>query len=206
MNYREYSDSELCSMICESNEEAKEILFNKYKYIIDYIVKKYLLSSMKVGIEYNDLYQEALLGFTDAINSYDETKEASIATFITLCVERKLQNTILKAKSIKNKMFLQTLSLDYQESTEVLPLKEMISDNCKNDPLNNITNDENYLELLKKIKEELSDKEYEVFSLLVTGLSYVEIAEKLDKNPKQIDNAIQRIKNKIKKIRDKELK
>lgn len=200
MNYKEYSDSELCSMICENNEDAKDILFKKYKYIIDIIIKKYSLSAVKVGIEYNDLYQEALVGFTDALNSYDEKKDASIATFITLCVERKLQNTILKAKAIKNKMFIQALSLDYQENSEESPLKEIISDNYKNDPLNNMTNDENYLELIEKIKNELSIQEYEVFALLSSGLNYIEIANQLSKNPKQIDNAIQRIKNKIKKI------
>ena len=199
MDYKEYSDSELCSMICENNEDAKDILFKKYKYIIDIIIKKYSLSAVKVGIEYNDLYQEALVGFTDALNSYDENKDASIATFITLCVERKLQNTILKAKTIKNKMFIQALSLDYQEDSES-PLSERISDNSKNDPLNNMTNDESYIELIDKIKKELSNNEYEVFTLMVSGLNYIEIAEQLDKNPKQIDNAIQRIKSKIKKI------
>ena len=56
-----------------------------------------------------------------------------------------------------------------------------------------------YLTIVK-IKNELSSSEYEVFTLMVSGLSYIEIAEQLNKNPKQIDNAIQRIKIKIKKI------
>lgn len=200
MDYKEYSDGELCSMICEANEDAKDILFAKYKYIIDIVIKKYLLSSIKVGIEYNDLYQEALVGFTDAINSYAEEKDASLATFITLCVERKLQNTVIRAKTLKNKMFLEALSLDYQKNSEDSSLKEMISDQSKNDPLHNITNEETYKELLEKIKNELSSNEYEVFTLLITGLTYIEIANELNKNPKQVDNTIQRIRNKIKNI------
>lgn len=200
MDYKEYSDGELCSMICEANEDAKDILFAKYKYIIDIVIKKYLLSSIKVGIEYNDLYQEALVGFTDAINSYVEEKDASLATFITLCVERKLQNTVIRAKTLKNKMFLEALSLDYQKNSEDSSLKEMISDQSKNDPLRNITNEETYKELLEKIKNELSSNEYEVFTLLITGLTYIEIANELNKNPKQVDNTIQRIRNKIKNI------
>lgn len=200
MDYKEYSDGELCTMICEANEDAKDILFAKYKYIIDIVIKKYLLSSIKVGIEYNDLYQEALVGFTDAINSYVEEKDASLATFITLCVERKLQNTVIRAKTLKNKMFLEALSLDYQKNSEDSSLKEMISDQSKNDPLRNITNEETYKELLEKIKNELSSNEYEVFTLLITGLTYIEIANELNKNPKQVDNTIQRIRNKIKNI------
>ena len=200
MDYKEYSDSELCSMISENNEDAKDILYKKYKYINDLIIKKYLLSAMKVGIEYNDLYQEALVGFSDALNSYNEKKEAALPTFITLCVERRLQNTIIKASSEKNTMFLRALSLDYQQTTDDSPLKEIISDNHKNDPLYNITHDENYNELMSKIENELSDNENEVFTLLITGLDYITIAKQLDKTPKQVDNTIQRIKNKVKKI------
>ena len=200
MDYKEYSDNELCSMICENNEEAKDILYAKYKYIIDIIIKKYTLSATKVGIEYSDLYQEALVGFSDALNSYNDSKEASIATFITLCVERRLQNIIVKAKSMKNIMFLQTLSLDYQNNIDATPLKDIVSDKSKNDPLNNIASDEEYMELVNKIEAKLSSQEKEVFTLMIAGLSSNEIVKELDKNPKQIDNTIQRIKMKAKKV------
>ena len=39
-----------------------------------------------------------------------------------------------------------------------------------------------------------------MYKLLISGMSYNEIAETLHKNPKQIDNAIQRLKGKIKEI------
>lgn len=206
MDYKEYSDNELCSMICENNEEAKDILFDKYKGVINIVIKKYLMASLKAGIEYNDLYQEALVGFTDAINSYDEKKDASIKTFITLCVERRLQKTILKANAMKNKFFFESLSLDYQENDKVDPLKEVISDNNKNDPLINITDDERYNELLDKINNILSNSEKEVFDLMISGLNYIEIANELGKNTKQIDNSIQRLKTKIRNILNDETK
>lgn len=200
MNYKEYSDSELCSMICENNEQAKDILFEKYKYIIDLVIKKYSLSATKLGIEYSDFYQEALVGFSDAINSYNEEKEASMATFITLCVERKLQNTIVKAKAIKNEMYLKSFSLEYKLKDVDVQLKDVISDKHKNDPLYNITDEEKYNDLTNKIKDILSNSEYEVYVLLISGLDYKQIAKQLNKDPKQIDNTIQRIRNKIKKI------
>lgn len=200
MDYKEYSDSELCSMICESDEEAKEILLKKYNYIIDLIIKKYIMASLKLGIEYNDLYQEALVGFTDALISYDENKDASLKTFISLCVDRRLQKVLIKAKTKKNEIILQALSLDYQKNEEELPLKEIISDNSKNDPLYNITSNENYEELLKQIKSNLSNSEYEVFKMMLLNNNYLEISKILNKSPKQIDNTMQRIKSKIKKI------
>ena len=202
MNYEEYSDGELYSLICESDEDAKDMLFMKYKYIIDIVIKKYAFSAMKYGFEYKDLYQEALVGFSDALQSYQEDKNSSMATFITLCVDRRLQNTIRKAGRIKNKVLLESLSLDHVYEEYNIPLKEVISDNNEHDPLTNITKDEEFDELLEFIEKSLSSSEYEVYKLLISGLSYGEIAKVLGKSPKQIDNAIQRIKNKIKEILD----
>jgi len=200
MKYDEYSDSELFSLICEENEDAKDVMFLKYKYIIDIVIKKYAFTAMKYGFEYKDLYQEALVGYSDAIISYKDNKNASLSTFITLCVDRRLQNTIKKAGRIKNKILLESLSLDHVYDQYDIPLRDVISDNSMNDPLVNITKDEEFDELLDIIEKSLSTSEYEVYKLLISGLSYVEIAKILDKNPKQIDNAIQRIKNKIRDI------
>lgn len=200
MNYEEYSDGELYSLICESDEDAKDMLFMKYKYIIDIVIKKYAFSAMKYGFEYKDLYQEALVGFSDALQSYQEDKNSSMATFITLCVDRRLQNTIRKAGRIKNKVLLESLSLDHVYEEYNIPLKEVISDNNEHDPLTNITKDEEFDELLEFIEKSLSSSEYEVYKLLISGMSYGEIAKVLGKSPKQIDNAIQRIKNKVKEI------
>ncbi len=200
MIYDEHSDSELFSLVCEENEDAKDIIFMKYKYIIDIVIRKYAFSAMKFGFEYKDLYQEALVGFTDALNSFKDDKNASLSTFITLCVDRRLQNTIKKAGRIKNKIFLDSLSLDHVYDQYEIPLRDIISDNSLNDPLINITKDEEFDELLNIIGKSLSSNEYEVYKLLITGLSYTEIAEVLRKNPKQVDNAIQRIKNKVKII------
>ena len=200
MNYEEYSDGELYSLICESDEDAKDMLYMKYKYIIDIVIKKYAFTAMKYGFEYKDLYQEALVGFSDALTSYNEEKNSSMPTFITLCVDRRLQNAIRKAGRIKNKVLLESLSLDHVYEEYDIPLKEIISDNNENDPLTNITKDEEFDELLDFIEKSLSSSEYEVYKLMISGMDYNEIAKVLGKSPKQIDNAIQRIKNKVKDI------
>ncbi|MCI8575571.1 MAG: sigma-70 family RNA polymerase sigma factor [Bacilli bacterium] len=199
MNYHDYSDSELYSLVCESSEEAKEIIYTKYKYIIDVIIKKYVFSAKKLGVEYNDLYQEGLVGFADALNHYDETKKVQLSTFLSLCIERRLQNAILKAGRLKNKILLDSLSLDHEYGEYQIPLREMIRDE-KSDPLLGISKEEDYNELLEKIKNLLSESEYEVYNLLIHDLSYQDIAFILNKTPKQIDNTIQRLKHKIKMI------
>ena len=202
MEYRDYSDSELISMINEESEDAKDILFEKYKYIIDIIVKKYKVMANTLGIEYHDLYQEALLGFIDATRNYDADKEAGLPRFITVCVERKLQVAVIKAGRIKNKIIYDSLSLEHSYDYFKQPLMYIISDNNENNPLKNIVSEEDFKELSDNIKEALSDSEYEVYTLMIGGLNYQEIATLLDRSPKQIDNSIQRIKTKVKKIID----
>ena len=201
MDY-EYSDDQLIQMIREESAEAKDIIFDKYKYIIDIELKKYHNMANILGYDYNDLYQDALYGFADGINSYREDKDASLATFLTLCVDRKLQQSIKRAGRIKNKLMHDSLSLEHIYDQFSFPLKDLLSDNSKNDPLENIIKDEKLKELVEAIKNDLSDKEYEVYSLMLSGLKYNEIAILLNRSPKQIDNTIQRLKNKIKKILD----
>ena len=200
MSYKDISDEQLIHMLHESSEDAKDLLFEKYKYIIDIELKKYSSMARVLGYDYNDLYQDALVGFSDALVSYRTDKHAALASFITLCVDRKLQVCIKKAGRLKNKLLNESLSLEHVYDAYTSPLMDLLSDNKENDPLENIVKEEKMAELVSSIKERLSDMEYEVYSLMVNGLKYDEIATLLNKDLKQVDNTIQRIKGKIKKI------
>lgn len=200
MDYKDYPDSELYMMICEENEDAKEILYEKYKYVLNILIKKYSYVASQVGIDSKELYSEALLGFADAINDYKEDKNANFSTFLSLCVSRKLKKAITHAMTKKNKLINESYSLDKIYDKSGLPLIELISDDVKTDPLISISEEEHYQELVNKIKQELSRFECQVFELMLNEFNYNEISELLEKTPKQIDNTIQRIKSKAKLI------
>lgn len=200
MNYDELNDNELINMVRESSDDAKDLLFEKYKYIIDIELKKYSSMAKQLGYDYHDLMQDALLGFSDALNSYRDDRYTALSSFITLCVDRKLQVSIKKAGRKKNKLLNDSLSLEYVYKQYASPLMDIISDNNENDPLESILKEETFKELLEDIQNHLSKSEYEVYSLMINGLKYDEIATLLDKNLKQVDNTIQRVKTKIKKI------
>ncbi len=200
MKYKDINDQELINMLHESSEDAKDILFEKYRYIIDIEMKKYSSMARALGYDINDLYQDALVGFSDALNSYRDDRHAALPSFITLCVDRKLQVSIKKAGRLKNKLLNDSLSLEHVYDTYASPLMDLLSDNNENDPLESILKEEKTKELIDSIKSVLSDSEYEVYSLMVNGLKYDEIATLLNKSLKQVDNTIQRVKNKIKKI------
>lgn len=200
MKYNDVNDFELISMVHESSDDAKAILFEKYKYIIDIEVRKYLRACKGTRYDYNDLYQDALVGFSDAINSFRDDKKTALSSFITLCVDRKLQVTVAKINRMKNKMFTDSLSLEHSYGSYGSPLSELLSDNREHDPLQNILKEERVNSIQENIKKSLSSSEYDVYLLMAKGMKYDEIAKELGKSLKQVDNAMQRIKNKIKKI------
>lgn len=194
------NDNELIMLYHEENEDAKNILYYKYKFIIDILIKKYSKYLISLNIDYQEIYSECTVGFSDSLRNYQDDKSASLATFITLCIERRIKNIIRKYNRDKYKGMQDTYSLDFIYNDTDTSLMELVSDDCEHDPLKNITEQEGYEELLRSIKEKLTDNENDVFTLMISGLSYTEIASILDKTPKQIDNTIQRLKHKIKNI------
>ena len=199
MDYEEYNDHELIMLISENNDDARNIIYEKYHYIIDIIFKKYYKRALALAVEPSDLFQDALLGFTDAINRYKEEDQASFATFATMCVDRRIKTTLRNAQTIKNKIASDTVSLEY-EYDDFLTLKDMIKDDRLVDPLDEVTDQEYYQELNNRILKELSDNEKQVYQLMKESYNYHEIAKILNKEPKQVDNTMQRIKNKIKTL------
>ncbi len=195
----EYNDVELVHLVNENNEEAKDMLYNKYKYIIDIIMSKYKKVFYVLGMDQAEVRQEAMLAFTDALVSYSSEKEASIPTFISLVIERKIQNCIRKADTIKNKKNNQNYSLDYEYESFNKPLKDIIGD-PNSDPFIKVQGLEAYNELVAKINGILSPLEHEVYKLLINGFSYQDIAKILHREPKQIDNTIQRVRSKIRDL------
>ncbi len=201
MRYAKLDDNELFSMVCESNEDAREDLYKRYKTHIGFLIKKYSRIAYKLGIDISELESEASIGFAEAMNRYDIDKDASLKTFISMCVEGRIINYLKKCES-KGKKGKKTLSLDYgyTDDDEDVTTFESYIGSYNNDPLTKYTEKEKVDELISELKMKLSYNEYEVFRLMKDGLTYQEVAKRLNKTPKQIDNARERIKLKIKDI------
>ena len=194
------SDKELINLIYENPDEAKELIFDKYNYLIDIYIKKYSKLIRNLSIDEQDLRSEASFGFSDGIKSFSSSKDTSLQTFLSLCINRRVINYIDKNARKKAQVINDTLSLDYIKDGETSPLIDILSDDNKFNPLENLTTYETIDEIIKGAQKNLSPFEYEVLSYMLDGVSYQIIAQKLDKTPKQIDNTIQRIKLKMKKI------
>ncbi len=193
MGKYEYNDYELLDYIQESNEDATEILYDKYKHIIESIAKSKLNNN--IGLEFNDLVQEGMIGFSEAIRDYKNQKDVTFYTFASLCIERQILTAIKKATRDKHKLLNDSISLDYTYN-EDSNLYDNISDDNQPTPEDKIIEMEEEKQLYKIIVDKLSTFEKQVFDLKIKNYSYKEISASLNVDTKKIDNAIQRIKQK----------
>ncbi len=198
MDYRNYNDNELVSYIEEKHEDARDIMFEKYRPLIVSSANKMHKSCKYNGLEINDLIQEGFLGLSNAITHYSEQKDTSFYTFSKTCIERRMISLIISTKRLKHKILNESLSLEgSSDDSEGVGLELFLGD-TNSDPENVLLYNEEKSELITNIKKRLTDFEEQVFELKINNFNYREIADILDKNPKAIDNALQRIKVKAK--------
>lgn len=200
--YKDYNDYELLELVHANNEEARSIVYKKYEPLIVSYSKKMLPYCKNAGLEVNDLVQEGMLGLTNAINTFKEDKNILFYTYAKTCIERKIISSSIKANRFKHKPLNDSLSFDQEVVDGSIHLGDFFgNDNINPEKL--VINEEQYVELVEELNKVLTEFESQVFSLKTNGFDYKEIASILDRNSKAIDNALQRIKSKLKKILNK---
>ena len=193
MDYNDIDDVELITLLEENDENVRNIIYDKYSYLVDILIKKYQRAIRYYRINYDEIKCEALYAFSDGIHSFTSTKYASLKTFLYVCIERRLLNYIRHAMSGKQQTINESLSLDF-----------LVSDDNITNPLHSLMEKENSNKIYMLAKNNLSEFEYTVFNYMVNNFSYNEIAKIMGKSPKQIDNAIKRIKIKMRDLIEKE--
>ena len=183
------NDKELLEK-AKTDKVAVEELLKKYKNIVLKIARHYFI----VGGDIDDLMQEGMIGLYQAINTYDESKEASFKTFAMLCIKRRILTAIKKANAKKNQIFL------YLVDNDSLVFFDKPS-NRENPEINYISK-ENFDYINEAIHKKLSKLEQKVLKLYLAGESYIEIAQKLKIEKKSVDNALARIRHKLSCILD----
>lgn len=194
-NYNILTDEEMVKMAQEGSVTAEEYLIKKYKDL----VKKKSSTYFIMGGDKEDVIQEGMIGIFKAIRGFDEEKEASFKTFAEICINRQIISAIRNSNLQKHQILNESISLssDNDPEGEQKTLEERLPSNKSDDP--------ETLMLMKEIGQYLKEESHEIFSTLeqkvwdrmLQGKTYQEIAVELEKTPKAIDNAMQRIKKKI---------
>lgn len=197
INFIELKDEELVRLTQEENNtDAQDFLINKYKNLVKIRSRTYFL----VGAENEDVVQEGMIGLYKAIRDY-KPSDAQFKTFARICIDRQVITAIKTANRKKhmplNSYFSLNITVSEDNSDNIY--MDLLEESKNSNPEQLLIDKENVKNLKNKINNLLSDFEKHVLKLYLKGKNYSDIAKKLQKDEKSIDNAIQRIRNKISK-------
>ena len=187
----EADDNTLIRAYRNGDADAAEILMNRYKQMVRSTARELYL----VGGDREDLLQEGMLGLFKAIRQYDPDREASFSTFAGMLVSRQMYTAIEASRRKKHQALNSSISLNELEEDQGDGALGTVES-----PETIYLEEENARTLQKQIEDSLSPLETKVFRLYLEGQDYGQIVSALGKKPKSIDNALQRIRAKVRSV------
>ncbi|MFU2158917.1 MULTISPECIES: sigma-70 family RNA polymerase sigma factor [Caldisericum] len=164
--------NELLKLAKTHDRNAQEEILKIYTPFIKKIVRYYGLFLSKE--DRDDLYLEALLAALKSIDAYNENY-GNFENFLFINVRNRILDFLRRRKF-------------------EVPLEEAISKTY------DFEKEIEIKEEIDEFKKLLAPKELKVFELYLDGFKIGEIADILQEDYKSIDNAIQRIKKKVKQF------
>ncbi len=175
------ADEKLIEQIRSGNGDAFSVLIYKYEEFLEHKVNSFDFDKT----QHDDYMQEAVLSFFTAVNTYDGAM-SSFHTYLNVCVTRALIS------------FKRKLNRHYESQTLVEDDSRLLLEDSNCDPQNVLENKEQIDVLMQDIKMQLSDFELKALILYLGGGSYDSIAKSLGTTAKSVDNALQRVRIKLK--------
>ena len=187
------TDTELVMMSRNGDASAEEFLMKKYSRL----VRKEIRFLFIMGADSDDLLQEGMIGLVKAIRGYVPENNASFSTFATVCVRRQIRTAITSYNRKKHSP-LNTYVSFYSCEDEVADMIDIMCESDIDNPEKIVLAEEKRNEIYKDIEEKLSDMEKDILRLYLRGLSYSDISMETGKNEKAVNNALTRIRLKLK--------
>ena len=191
--YGDFTDEQLIERLRSGETQIMEYILDKYKPL----VRKKANAMYLIGGETDDLIQEGMIGLFKAIRDYDAGRETSFFHFAELCISGQLYNAVEASNRKKHAPLNSYVSFYAGSEEEGQSLLDSLSSGEIGNPEDMIISQENAKQFWKQLRERLSGMEQQVLDEYLSGLNYKQIAQRMGKSPKAIDNALQRIKGKI---------
>lgn len=198
MEFEKMSENDIINLAQKRENAAMEYLLEKYKPLVRQKTRKLFL----IDGDKDDLIQEGMIGLFKAVRDYQVGKDAAFRTFADLCISRQLYSAIKKSNRLKNQplnSYVSIYSDEFSDADELAGDRTVISSGSDNiaNPEAIMIDRENAIDMQNKMFDKLSKMEREVLKRYLEGMTYQGIAADMEKSPKSIDNALQRIKGKI---------
>ena len=195
MPYEAFSDEELIEKLRQGEDDITDYILEKYKPL----VRKKTNAMYLIGGETEDLIQEGMIGLFKAIRDYKPDKDASFYHFAELCINRQLYSALEASNRKKHQPLNSYISLSEQEHPDAVAAELLVDK--ESGPEQTVIEQEVWEEYKKRLAQNLSRMENQVLQYYLDGNHYIQIAEMMDKSPKSIDNALQRIRQKIRQMK-----
>ena len=192
------TDEQLVLSARRGDGESVELLLNRYKNLVRTRAKAMYIA----GAESDDLIQEGMIGLFKAIRDFDEEKNVSFSAFALLCVRRQMITALKSATRMKHMPLNSYVSLNkliYEEDNERTLMDTLENADTAGNPEEMLLREQDRSDIRSTMDRILSRMEMEVLAQYLDGRSYVQIAQKMGKDVKSVDNALQRIKKKVEK-------
>lgn len=196
--YKEQTDKELIRSIRTGDRVAESVLISRYQYLAHVKARSYFLT----GADHEDTVQEGMIGLFKAIRDYKEGELCSFRSFAILCITRQIITAVKTHARKKHNPLSSYQSLDTQVPDESILdslASQSLGSDKSEDPLQLFIFEEELDTVIGVLREKLSDLEWSVFVEYLDGKSYQEIAVDVACETKVVDNALCRIKQKIRK-------
>lgn len=199
-SFERMSDEDAVLAAQNGSEDAFDYLLRKFRPAVMRRAGSYFLA----GADKDDIIQEGMIGLFKAVRDYKPDRDAAFPTFAELCITRQIITAVKSASRLKHAPLNTYVSLDKPVNDEEYDhsLMDIIASGDSSNPEDIIIDRENKELVEVKMEEVLSKLECRVLALYLKGKSYGEIAASINKDPKSIDNALQRIKKKFEKLSD----
>lgn len=192
-SYNELTDTELQSLAVQGDSTAENELAIRYLRLVRICSRPYFLA----GGDSEDLIQEGMMGLLSAIREYDPTLGSSFKNYAEICVKRRLLSAVKSASRLKHAFLNDGVSLEEILSEESRNLTAYSVEAFSRSPEEQVLARESKNDFISTFSRYLSRFEIKVLELYLDGLSYSEIADACGKAQKSVDNAVQRIRNKL---------
>lgn len=190
--YQDCTDEELITRLRAGEREISDYLMEKYKNF----VRRRANAMYLIGGEKDDLIQEGMIGLFKAVRDYQPDRESSFQTFAGICIDRQIYSAVQGSNRQKHLPLNSYVSLSAEDD------ENAIGEQWADNPESIVIDRENVRILEEEIKKMLSPLENEVLAYYLDGYTYTQIGEIMGKSPKSMDNALQRIRTKIRSFRE----
>ena len=187
-------DEELCALVRQGALGAEEVLVKRYVRLVRKLARPFYLA----GGDSDDLIQEGMIGLFKAIRDFRDDRASTFFHFAELCIARQLYSAVEASNRKKHAPLNTYVSFYSRMGEEGKSLAETLPTDSMDNPEQLVIAQENLAQFWEELKGRLSPMEREVLDAYLSGQNYRQIADEMGKSPKAIDNALSRIKAKIK--------